>query len=200
MRKRQDYGDDVQVPGFSYSDGGDGGNGIDDVSSAAESLFGNRDDSDTAESENSDDEDVATKKTSAKTPVKKPVKTPVKTPAAEDTDQDASQVTIMPPRMKTPTTTTPMKRKRMTTLQATLQHAGSSELSLLLSLFLFLFLLLLVASTSAMDRTAATVSMKTPVLSSELTNPQTMIKNGASPIKPASSHSHRLRLWSSETF
>jgi hypothetical protein len=91
MRKRQDYGDDVQVPGFSYSDGGDGGNGIDDVSSAAESLFGNRDDSDTAESENSDDEDVATKKTSAKTPVKKPVKTPVKTPAAEDTDQDASQ-------------------------------------------------------------------------------------------------------------
>ncbi|KAJ4297967.1 hypothetical protein N0V90_005866 [Kalmusia sp. IMI 367209] len=38
--KRQDYGDDVVVPGFSYSDGGDGGNGIDGVEYAVADIFG----------------------------------------------------------------------------------------------------------------------------------------------------------------
>ena len=39
MCKRQDYGDGVEVPGFSYSEGDDGGDGIDGVREAVVSMF-----------------------------------------------------------------------------------------------------------------------------------------------------------------
>ena len=59
IQKRQDYGDDIQVPGFYYSEGGDGGNGIDDVGEAASEMFGQPYDSvngdTTGENESNDD-------------------------------------------------------------------------------------------------------------------------------------------------
>lgn len=68
FRKRQDYGDDVQVPGFFYSEGDNGGNGIDGVGEAAIEMFGQSNDEEEPEindtnkvesSNGEDHEDVA---------------------------------------------------------------------------------------------------------------------------------------------
>ncbi|KAL5440757.1 hypothetical protein PMIN07_000898 [Paraphaeosphaeria minitans] len=89
LSKRQDYGDDVQVPGFQYSEGGDGGNGIDGVEDAAQALFGKQEDDVTSELDpNAEDEpEEPAPKPSGKTPSKAPAK-----PAATET-KDATKGT-----------------------------------------------------------------------------------------------------------
>ncbi|KAJ4356117.1 uncharacterized protein N0V89_004145 [Didymosphaeria variabile] len=84
LRKRQDYGDDVQVPGFSYSDGGDGGNGIDGVEDAVKALFGKEDDQNTTGLEDSSagEEDTESGTSSA---------TKQQKPSADDAPKDASK-------------------------------------------------------------------------------------------------------------
>lgn len=90
LRKRQDYGDNVQVPGFIYSDGSDGGNGIDGVADAAEELFGKEQDQ-TTPPDTGDDSKSAPSAASKPSAVSKPSAAAQQKPAS--TSQDSSKDT-----------------------------------------------------------------------------------------------------------